>query len=251
MKPIKSLLFIVIIFFHSHAVAIVNIEDIRNKSEEGTRYTFDLSANGASGISNYQNFSLGAKMNHSENKTTSFLVGNYDYGKSNDVINRDKSFLHARHIRDYSELFASEVFVQTQKNEFARLSSRHLIGGGGRFSIISKEKLLVNSGLGLFYEKEVLIDSNSNEDAVFRMNAYAVIHYKLNNNLSIQSTSYYQPDTSELEDYRISENLSILNKASSSTDIKMSLHYSYDSRPPLNVKPNEFTYTVGIVFSFQ
>lgn len=184
---------------------------------------------------------------------TYLMVSNYAYGKSQDIVNVDKGFLHGRYIRSHTKKIASEVFIQTQRNKFSLLSSRNLAGGGVRYLFNLGEMQKLYFGAGAFYEKEKLTENNSNEtnDDGIRLNFYAMYNFRINKTLRLISTTYYQPATERDKDFRVLEDFSLLSKAGENLELKLSVNISHDSKPPKTVEYTDISYSAGFVYHFS
>jgi hypothetical protein len=249
---------LLLIFFSSSSHAIVNVEDLRSSGEsEGYNTTLDISTNGASGNSDYSVVNAGVRVQYINEANTYLVVSNYANGKSQGKTNVDNSFLHGRHIRSFAADMASELFIQTQQNELALLSSRNLLGGGIRY-LLQQDLNETNThtiylGAGAFYERERLTKQNLNavNDDGVRLNFYAVYHFKINKMLRLISTTYYQPSTERGNDFRILEDFSLLSNAGDNLELKLSLNIAHDSKPPSSVEYTDITYNAGFVYHFS
>jgi hypothetical protein len=237
------------------ALAIVNAEDLKpGPPKEGLSTIVDISAAGASGNSDYSQISSGLRVQFVKGKNTSFIVSNYTYGESNGDKNTDKAFIHGRHIRKFSESTSGEAFAQTQYNDFTRLSSRNLIGGGARLALLKGTDLNFDLGLGIFYEREELSASATDPGTIeehWRLNTYLVVKYAINNNLRLASTTYYQPVANRVDDYRILEDFSMLTKAGDSLEFKISINIAHDNQPPAGVKMRDISYIAGFIYRLE
>lgn len=235
--------------------AIVNVEDIRaDKKIDGFSTTIDISANGAQGNSDISAYNAGLGVQYSDLFNTYLFVSNYAQGKNQGKTNINKGFLHGRYIRMLKGNLAGELFIQTQRDEFARLALRNLLGLSARYTFIENPTNIIQLGGGLFFESEQIENkantADDNKDG-FRYNFYAVLKLKLNKNLRLVSTTYYQVATDTHSDFRVFEDLALINKASKNLAIKLSLNIAHDSDPPETVKNTDTTYNVGFTYYFD
>ncbi|MDX8397252.1 MAG: DUF481 domain-containing protein [Mariprofundaceae bacterium] len=185
---------------------------------------------------------------------TEFLLFKYLYGTSRNKVDRHSGFIHLRHRTQLDPLWAIEAFGQVGRNPFARLSSRSLLGGGVRLSILEvAKKSAIYLGLGGFYEKESLNKTSGTTDSQSRMwrgNSYLVLRHRFSEQLRLNSTTYYQPSITASNDFRLLEQLSIDVQVMQHAALKISLDYSYDSKPPQSVKPADLSYQTGLEITF-
>lgn len=239
------------------ALAIVNIEDMRVK-EPAPGFSGQVAAAvvGQSGNTDKAAASVGTRLQWHEKPVTNFIVFNYDYGKTAGVKDTNKGFMHARRIRDITDRRAWEVFVQAENNEFTRLSSRGLLGASLRLVAFKSgdDRLALITGLGGFYSRERLDaragTTDAGVDTLLRGNFYVVMKYQLNDTVSLGSATYYQPATSDLQDFLALEQGSLHVKLTDRLNLTLSLEVAHDSRPPQLIGETDVTYRTGIEYQF-
>lgn len=238
----------------ANANAIVSMESIHTGApKEGFSGQLELSINGSSGNTDKQEYSLGARAQWHEDTITNYLIASGSYGESNDVKNSDKSFIHARHMRERSSLLTLEGFAQAEQNEFARLEYRGLLGGGARLTLLPRaEKGEAYLGLGAFFSKERIDDSyaDGGTESLWRANTYLVLKYQVSDNTSLLSTTYYQPALEETDDYRLTEQAAMKVKLNETLSLLISLDYRYDSLPPTGVEKDDVSYKTSLSWEF-
>jgi len=239
------------------AHAIVNTENLRlQEPEPGFSGNFAMAIAGQSGNTEKSAASVGTRLTWYHKPVTNFIVFNYDYGKTSGVRDTNKGFLHARHVRGITERRAWEAFAQAQKDEFTRLTYRGLLGGGARLVAYKSadDRLELITGIGAFYSREKLDERAGTTDAgidtLVRGNFYFVVKYRLNDTVSLGSTTYYQPATSDFGDFRALEQAALHVTLSDRLDLKISLDVAHDSRPPQLVEKTDTTYRTGIEYRF-
>lgn len=242
--------------FPFSAQAIVNVEQaIIGQPDEGVQTTLSLLANGASG--NTENSSASAEMlslwQHQEH--TEFLQVQYAHGKSRGIVDTNRAFAHVRHRTSISPGWAVEGFLQTGRDTFARLAQRFLFGGGIRKVLFEQNgKAAGYLGFGAFREHETLNSLSGTTDSgstqVWRASTYLVLKYQVNEQVRLFNTTYYQPAMSETRDNRILDQAAILVKMGENLDMKLSLDFSFDSRPPQGVRKKDIFYSTGLELSF-
>lgn len=235
--------------------AIVSMENIHlQKPPQGFSGAFDLDLAVEGGNTERTGAATGIKFQWTEAEVTDFILANYAYAKSDGVINKNKGFTHYRHIHQLDDQLAWEGFAQLSFNEFTNLTLRALAGGGVRLTLSeANDKTDFFLGLGAFYEHEQLDTSlvveDDTEEAV-RANIYLVIKYPFNEHVSLVSTTYFQPDVSDVNDFRAIEVFSLVSKLTETLSLKVNLDYAHDSKPPLTIKKSDTSLTVGIAVNF-
>lgn len=248
------ILFAVLLWTPAHA--IVSMESIHlGKPPQGYSGAFDINAIGEYGNTEKSSVSTGLKLVRNKAAATDFMLANYQYGQSGGVRDKNKAFIHGRHIQQLTPKYAWEGFAQASSDEFTRLKLRLLLGAGARISLWQNADSLQGFfGLGGFYEKERLdVEEGSGEDKTteaWRANVYLVYKASINEHVSVVSTTYYQPNLDRFGDFRAIEDASLVSKLTDKLAAKISLDVTHDSEPPSGVKNTDTTLSVGLDVSF-
>lgn len=258
MKSPARLLFFygALALFASAAHAIVNVEQaIIGQPSEGRHSTLDILASGASG--NTEKSSTKADMlnlwQHGEH--TEFLQLQYAYGTSRGQTDTDNAFAHFRHRTSIAPAWGLEAFAQVGNNPFSRIAQRDLLGGGARRILYEEDiKSAGYLGFGAFHEQETLNSKLGTTDplqaSLWRANSYLILKHKLNEQVRVYNTLYYQPALADTSDYRVLEQASILVKMGQNLDLKLSLDIAFDSKPAQTVQQRDMLYSSGLELSF-
>ena len=256
MKNIKLTLLTFLACYSLPASAIVNVENMRvGPAQLGLGGNIDLSISGKRGNTDKDEYGLDARIQNSSERVTDFIVASYDYGEASDITNTNKTFIHARHVKQFQASRAWEAFVQAEENEFARLSFRGLIGAGLRLTLAeTAEQLGLYLGAGAFWSRETLDEraglSDQGSENFGRANLYLVYKHKLNSQLSLVSTTYYQPRLSEASDFRALEQAGLAVKMTDNLSLKLSLDVAHDSRPPQSIDKTDTSYNTSLSYQF-
>lgn len=238
------------------AHAIVNVEQaIIGKSAEGIHTTVDVLANGSSGNSVKNTIKANALTLWKHEAHTEFLQVQYAYGKSRGQVDTNRAFAHLRHRTDISPAWGIEGFVQIGRDPFARLAQRTLLGGGVRYVLFEEDqKSAAYLGAGAFNERETRSVKAGTNDPVqtnlWRANTYVVFKQRINDQVRLYNTTYYQPAINNTADFRLLEQASMLVKLADQLDLKVSLDISFNSKPPQTVQKRDLFYSAGLAFSF-
>ncbi len=237
------------------AFAIVNVEKAIIGSEaDGVSHVANVAVNGASGNTEKSSIKADLLSQWKHEQHTEFLMLRYNYGTSRGKVDSNKSFLHVRHRTDLNRQWAVEALAQVGRDPFSRLSRRTLLGGGLRFTAMEQAGVAaVYVGVGGFYERErlrVTAATNDTNSSLWRSSNYLVLKRRFNEQLRMNSTTYYQPAFGQLKDYRLLEEMSAYVKVMDNIDLKLSLDFTYDARPPQTVKSTDLRYSSGLEMRF-
>lgn len=237
-------------------MAIVSMEDVHlGDPPEGVSGTVDVSASGRSGNTDKSDATVGVRLQWQHAPATDVVIMRYAYGRSRDRTDTNQSFVHLRHIQEWTPRHAGEIFAQAERNEFARLSLRGLLGGGWRQRWIQNpERGAIFTGVGAFYEHETIrrdLDlGDSGTDSTWRGNLYLIFKYQFNARVAAVNSLYYQPSLRETSDYRALEIAGLNVELSERLAISLHLEVSHDSRPPLGVDKTDSRYRTALSYTF-
>jgi len=256
MRNFLTAIAVAMFFLPVSALAIVNVEQaIIGPAEEGLHNRIEASVDGASGNTEKVGVKAELLSHWQHGSHADFLLLQYAYGKSSGLLDTNRFFAHLRHRTQISERWGVEGFGQLGRDPFARMSLRTLLGGGVRWTLMEESKKAgVYLGLGIFHEHEKLSFRSGTTDPlesrVWRANSYLVLKRRLNEQVRLYSTTYYQPEMSQVADYRLLEQLSVAIKLDENLDLKLGVDITHDSRPPQGVKRTDLRYSTGITIDF-
>lgn len=165
----KTLIILLMISFSHSARAIVNVSDLHlTDYQPGFSGNVAATLSSLSGNSNQQEYELGSSLRWTGDNHSQFLLMDRSYGESQSSPYVDKAFIHFRNIWQRNPGFAWELFLQTEKDKFSRLTSRHLLGAGARFSYLVGKQVRLHLGSGLFQEQETLFHSGGTAMSVYK-----------------------------------------------------------------------------------
>jgi len=243
--------FVFLFLVLSRTEAIVNLDSLHfdNASDKHSgKVSFGY--NGASGNTRKSHVNFGAQYKFNTAIYQNIFLANYQRGKSNDKLNTNKRFLHLRHIHATSTKQRSwEVYTQLESNAFTQLSLRTLIGGGLRYALNKNATNRHFVGIGGFYSRESL-EGNLGTSNNTRVNLYLLSKVSANETTSLNNTLYYQPDISSASDFRAINVTSLNVKLGKQLTLKIYLQINHDSRPPLDIKQTDSSYSTAFEYFF-
>lgn len=242
----------------SPAAATVMVRQIE-PVQEGWQLGLEGSYDDEDGATDKRDYALGFTLSHKVGRHEIRAFGGVDYGRVNGTENTDNSMLHARYIRDISDtlgLFGDGVrfegFAQTEKDDFANLSRRDLIGGGlSRFfnSPDGTQRLLAM--VGVMREEETHLSDAAQDRDVTRMTASLQARWQLPRDNKLYFITYAQPNIDDLDgDRRVMAELSLEVPLSARLSLTTGYHYRYNDMPFDTVPREQKKLSTGFKFSF-
>jgi len=238
--------------FISHA-QVINIETLR-KPTDTTKWTGSVSLD-VSVIKNTNAIFRIANKAHVQYKDSSNLwlfVNDLNLQKieGNSLINRGTQ--HLRYNRKITEKVKWEAFAQAQYDAVSNIDLRALLGTGPRFKLSENNNYKFYLGTLVMYEHEKASDVVSDRlQQDIRGSMYLSFSMYPTENISIISTSYYQPRVDKFKDYRLSSNTSLLFKILENLAFKTTFNYNFDAFPVMTSIPKtQYELTNGLLYSF-
>ena len=252
-----------ILFLASLLTAQVNTEALRREDlSPGLHTTLGTDLGLIAGNSNLLQLKANLRFDYRKDGNHFFLVTQYQRG-STDTLFINKGFAHLRGVKTLKPRLQVEGFLQREFNEFIALEDRQLAGGGLRIRWRqrqdSSEKpppLQLNTGIGLMWERE-RIDTTGKASgdpyhgavaSLVRSTNYFVVQWKVDDRLTLFSTTYYQVDLRRLSDYRILWEGRLGVNLTKRLSLTINLNLRYDSEPPTGIKPYDLEITNGVSY---
>lgn len=215
------------------ATAITNVEEKRAVDEkDGWNSRLELGFDAEAGNNDKRKWSTGVNTSWQNQQDRFFAWANRTYGSSNGDTTDDDTFFHGRFVHHHLQTWSQEVFAQYERDPFAALIHRALLGTGIRHQTHFDDRGRWYQGLGIFHE-EVREQDDSGEYAnqLTRLNIYTHLQWPLAHSM-LQSTLYFQPSVDDLADQHALWQLALTLPMAEHTDLKWQWQSRWDSRPP-------------------
>ena len=142
-----------------------------------------------------------------------------------------------------------ESYLQQQYNALLGVRFRNIIGSGPRFKIIQRPAVSFFAGVTpLMYEYEIEESGITHSD--LRINTYAALNYRIENNLTLVTAVYYQALWFKAYDNRFSWEANIFTKLTKKFDLTINFTYMHDTSPPEDIRKNVYNILNGIRYNF-
>lgn len=158
-------------------------------------------------------------------------------------------FQHFRYNYKITDRFVWEAFVQGQFSEPLGIDWRYLAGTGPRYKIFGGDQFRLYVAALYMSEWEKTNDINSGIQ-YNRMSSYVSFTLAPNENVSVVSTTYYQPRFDQWDDYRIAESLNIKTNITKQLYFKLEYTLLYDTKPPAGIVNTTYNLNSGFGLDF-
>lgn len=241
---------LMLVVYISGITQIVNIEDRRTNFEDtaGLYERLDLGFNFIKNDEEVISVNGDFQIEFLQDKRLFMSLTQLSFLKAGDESFVNSGLQHLRYTYHWSDYFEWEAFGQLQYNEQLSIRLRGLAGSGPRFSLDFKKKASINLGLMYMWEYDEIANSNEvHHDS--RFSSYLSLHYILGV-LQFASTTYFQPLFNDLQDYRVSNQSSIIIKFHEKWSLNIGFNLNYDSRLPGNVPDLVYSFSNGLRYRF-
>jgi putative salt-induced outer membrane protein YdiY len=170
--------------------------------------------------------------------------------KTTDGVETKRSAVaHLRHNYLLTDMWATLVFAQIQKNPFQRLDSRILFGLGGRWRGEIKESTRIYLGASHMFEQESILDEPGHEKAQ-RLSTFVGVVSELSEIVNLDLLLFYQPRWSNFADWRMSFEATLEVELTEKLLLFTGYRLEYNAMPPEGVEKNDWDTKTGFAFKF-
>lgn len=236
------------------ATAQVNTERMRALDVEGVRTTLGGDVAVQSGNVDLFEIGVNARVDYRRARHYTFLAGEVRYGTKDDTPFRDRTFGHLRYNYRLMPALVAEAFTQLERDGFARLQLRTLVGGGLRVQYLDTETFKVFQGTTPMYERENLdtngLDAHPAATSTVRWSNYLNVQLQITNTINLLATVYVQPRVDALSDVRVLQQSTLAVDITEHVRLTTEFNLNYDSRPPADVVDLDIAVRNGVQMSF-
>ncbi|MFL5753769.1 MAG: DUF481 domain-containing protein [Bacteroidia bacterium] len=203
-------------------------------------------------IQNIQQFlSLGntVHIQYQHNKSRFLFLNDINLIKagSNDLVN--SGFQHLRYNYKINTFLTAEVFTQAQYNRILRLNLRYLAGAGPRLKLFKKPDFRMYVACLYMYEyEEITNDPVINRDN--RLSSYLSFTLGLGKIVELTSTTFYQPNMADLNDYRIANDSALEITIGKHLNYRTGFNLLYDTKQPEGIPNLVYSLKNGLSYKF-
>jgi putative salt-induced outer membrane protein YdiY len=248
-------IFYVIFFFalsFSATSQILNAESLRKVTDtSGFSGSASLDFSMKRDVNQYLGFSSTTHLQYKMNRN--LVIWKNDIELKNIEGNKfeNAGITHLRYNYRFHPHIAWEIFAQAQYNKVSKIDFRGLLGTGPRFKLTSSENYKFYLGTHIMLEQEELDDNTTPLQRDFRATSYLSFSMYPTPNITVTSTTYYQPMLRKFSDYRVSSQTSLLIKMFRNFAFKTTYTFVYDQYPAIGIPNSQYNLTSGIVYSFD
>lgn len=249
----RSILLIILLFATTYSQAqILNAESLR-KVTDTSGFSGTASVNFAlkRNVNDFITLGSDIHIQYKNNNHLALFKNNVNFQKIEGEKFENSLISHLRYNYKIHPRIAWEAFVQGQYNKINLIEFRGLVGTGPRFKLSGSEKYKFYLGAAAMYEYEEVTDNSTPTQKKFRGSSYFSFSLYPSDNISVISTTYYQPLFENVSDYRISSQTSLLVGLFSNFSVKLSHTFVYDAFPAVGIPNSQYEFTTGVAYTFD
>ncbi len=249
----RNLAIAILLFTATYAQAqILNAESLR-KVTDTSGFSGAASVNFAlkRNVNDFVTLGSDIHLQYKNNKHLALFKNNVNFQKIEGEKFENSLISHLRYNYKFHPRIAWEVFIQGQYNKINLIEFRGLAGTGPRFKLTNSEKYKFYLGTAAMYEYEEVTDGVTPLQRKFRGSSYFSFSIYPTDNISIISTTYYQPLFRTFSDYRISSQSSLLVGLFANFSVKLSHTFVYDAFPAVGIPNSQYEFTTGVAYTFD
>ena len=205
------------------------------------------------GNSDVDNYSAGLRAEYDNN--SSYVLWSdfiFAYGKASGKVNTNKTYVHVRLVHTLGDIdyLNSELFVQSETNEFTQVEDRLLLGGGLRYHRELNGYGTFYLGLGAFREKINYLSALDPNERNIRVNSYISYKKHFTKKTKLSYVLYYQPNIEDVSDCIFSNGLELEVLVYKTLYLSFVTYYDIDSKPAVGVEDTDFTQKTSFIYKF-
>lgn len=231
---------------------ILNAESLR-KVTDTSGFSGNMGANFAlkRNVNDFLVISTDVHVQYKKDPHLVILRNDVNFQKIDESKFANSGITHLRYNYRFRPRIAWEVFLQGQYNKVNLINFRGLVGTGPRFKLSKSEKYKFYLGVLSMLEYEEVTDGVTALQRDIRGSSYFSFSLYPTKNISIISTTYYQPVWSEFGDYRISSQSSMAIGLFLNFALKINYTFTFDTFPAVGIRKSQYDFSTGITYSFD
>lgn len=252
-KLFQFSLFILFFLISNQITAqIINTESLRKVTDtSGWSGSINLNLDLKKNVSTIFRINNRIHIQYKNKKNLVLFMNDINYERFDGSSIISNATQHLRYNYKTSKKIALEAFSQSQFNSISKIDYRWLIGIGIRFKLSSSEKYKFYLGTLVMYEYEKSTDEIPVINKDLRFSNYFSFSLYPSDNVSIVSTTYYQPKMNSFKDFRISSESFIAISIYKNLGFKSSFNYYFDKFPVEGIPKSQYSFTNGLIYTFD
>lgn len=246
----KLILLIFVLFGFVVEGQVINIEGKRFLNDtNGWVGNADFTFNVIQNTQQVLSFSNTLRIQYQKNKSRFILLNDVNFIKAGNTNFVNTGYQHFRYNYKVNKTLTMEAFTQTQYNPVLKLDFRYLLGAGPRFKLLKKENAKIYFATLYMYEYDDIVNDVVNLYE-HRLSSYLTFTFGLFKTVEITSTTFYQPNIENTNDYRIANDTGLELHINKHLNFKSSFNLLYDTYQPVGIPDLVYSFRNGLSLKF-
>lgn len=246
----KSCLFVLLFSCFVARAQVINIEGKRFLNDtNGWVGNADFTFNVIQNTQQVLSFSNTLRIQYQKNKSRFILLNDLNFIKAGNTNFVNSGYQHFRYNYKIDQHVTMEAFTQTQYNPVLKLDFRYLLGAGPRIKVLKKENAKVYFAALYMYEYDDIVNDDVNLYE-HRLSSYLTFTFGLFKTVEITSTTFYQPNLENTNDYRIANDSGLEIHINKHLNFKSTFNLLYDTYQPKGIPELVYSFRNGLSIKF-
>ena len=194
-------------------------------------------------------FGNDAQLQYRKHRSRYLLVSNVALERAGGQDFVNTGFQHLRYNYYVNDWLTWELFVQEQYNKVLKMDSRFVVGTGPRLTLFYRDRYRMHLGVIYIHEDEK-VTGETTEYHDHRISTYLSFSWNVGKNTELVSTTFYQPNVKDLQDYRIATNNFLEIDIHKHLAFRTGFDLLYDTKQPQGIPNLTYTYRNSLDWKF-
>lgn len=248
------LLSIGLIYSLLSAAQIVSMDERKTKNpEKGLQGEVNLSLNFTHNNQDIIQTGNKLKLQYNDSLNTYIFSSDLNFSAVNGQRNINRgSFGLMYNYKVPDKILSAEAIYQYEYNRVKKLKHRNILGGGPRFKVADKKAFKLSIVAYSIYLNEIYEQSDNiqNRKSLVKFSSMLTTSIKISDNASFKHSTYYEPDYSDPNDYRVWSESNFKMKINSRFSFNFNFRIDYDSVTPSGVDNTYYALRNSFAYSF-
>lgn len=248
----KNIFWFILLAGFSVQSQIINTESLRMVTDtSGWSGSIGLNVSFAKNVKELFKIKNNIHLQYKNPKHLVLFMNKISFDRADGADFANKGVQHLRYNYRFHPKISWEAFVQNQYNAISKIDYRRLAGTGFRYKLTKSEKYKAYVGSLAMYEYEKTTETQPVYHKDWRNSSYMSFSFYFSSNISLISTTYYQPLFEDFSDYRLSHQSALSLKILKNLSFKTAFNFIYDAFPVEGIPNKEYGLTNGLVYTFD
>jgi hypothetical protein len=194
-------------------------------------------------------FGNDAQFQYRKRKSRYLFISNVALERAGGLDFVNTGYQHLRYNYQVNDWLTWEALVQAQYNKVLKMDSRYVAGTGPRFTLFLRARYRMHVGVIYIHEDEK-VTGEGTQYHDHRISAYLALSWNLGKNTEFVSTTFYQPNLMDFQDYRIATNDFLEIDIHKHLAFKTGFDLLYDTKQPAGIPNLTYMYRNGLDWKF-